>query len=276
MTAKAVYLNGKLTSTADVYDRALQFGDGLFETIAVKNGQPALLQKHLARLSKGLATLNIQPVDIDALQDAICKRCAEHPDSILKLIVSRGVSERGYLPDDNSNPNIFLYFKSFHFAFDLQNLTPIKLGFAQVALGTNPVLAGIKHLNRLEQVLGKIEAQQKGFDDCLMLDQQGHVIESTSANVFLLSNNELYTPSLDLCGIQGVVRSLTIDVATELGFKTQIKPLQKADFLNADAVFVTNAINAIMPVGMLEDKEYSVHDWPINLFQEVLNRVYTS
>jgi len=268
-----VYLNGNCSDQISVYDRAFQYGDGLFETIAVVNGKPALLELHLQRLKTGLSRLAFPDFSFQSLVEDIQKKSRAFDSATLKLVITRGQSKRGYLPSSTPDINKLLIFSK---KTNPETIPPgVSLCFCETRLGINPLLAGIKHLNRLEQVLARKESSDRGYDDGLMADIDGNIIEATSANLFLWKTGKLLTPDLSRCGIAGVVRQLIFEISEKMGIPVQVGRIRKADCENADALFLTNSLNGITPVNSLEAISFDSGNWPRDLFSEVMKHVYT-
>lgn len=238
-----VLIDGRATRQIDVADRGLQYGDGLFETIACIGGRPRWLARHLARLRLGCARLGIGFDEFDALRREIQCLAARGPRCLVKVIVTRGVAAaRGYRPCGNERPTRIVRWHDWPPAPPPAGL---RLGISTVRLGDTPRLAGLKHLNRLEQVLAQQELSGAGADapdELLMLDARGQVISATSANVFLLgAQNRLVTPALEHCGVAGIVRGLILESgAAAAGLAVEVRAMAAAELVRARAVFVSN------------------------------------
>jgi 4-amino-4-deoxychorismate lyase len=268
-----VYINGQCTDQISIYDRAFQYGDGLFETIAVLNGKPALLELHLQRLKSGLSRLAFADFSFEPLLEDIQEKSLAFASATLKLVITRGESQRGYLPSSTPDLNIVLAFSEIKLSEDIRPAATVC--FCETQLGINPSLAGIKHLNRLEQVLAKKETNDRSYDDGLVPDIDGNIIEATSANLFLWKTGKLLTPDLSRCGIAGVVRQLVFEIAEKMKISVQVANLSKSDCKNADAMFLTNSLNGITPVNSLEHIRFDPDYWPKDLYSEVMKHVYT-
>jgi len=273
MELPVVYVNGLRSEQISVYDRAFQYGDGLFETFAVTDGKPALLDLHLQRLRTGLSRLGFPEFPIQPLVDDIKDKSKRFDSAVLKLVITRGESHRGYLPSITTKVNILLAFSENHNGMTIG--PAVSLCFCDTRLGINPLLAGIKHLNRLEQVLANKECLDRGYEDGLVSDIDGNIIEATSANLFLWKQTRLITPDLQRCGINGVARQLIIQIADKIGIPMEIQAITKSDCENADALFLSNSLKGITPVKSLEKTSFDENKWPKNLYSEVMKHVYT-
>ncbi|MGB2220890.1 aminodeoxychorismate lyase [Neptunomonas sp.] len=271
----AILINGALVDQISVNDRGLQYGDGLFETIKIRQGRPLLWDAHLARLLLGCERLGIRS---DGLLKRIEQDCqsffspALQETCILKLIVTRGVGERGYKPSNHVNPTVIVSISPYTLNVPCQD-TGVTVRICDTALGINPLLAGIKHLNRLEQVLARQEWDDPHISEGLMLDVDGNLVEGTMSNLFWAKDGVLFTPLLDRCGILGTVRQKLLSIAEQLDI-TVVEGRFSPDVLSsAEEVFLCNSAIDIWPVVKLAHKTWSIG--PITRqFQAKLEEVY--
>lgn len=243
-------------------DRGLTYGDGLFETVRVVSGRPVLLDRHWARLAQGARVLGIPllPCWRDALDDFLRGRGAgddRHNDGVLRVHVSRGPGGRGYLPPDIVTPTFLL---SWHPAPSWpasHAREGIRLADASLRLGMQPVLAGIKHANRLEQVLMRQAlASQPDCAEALVQDAEGRLVEGIFSNLFLVCEGYLLTPSLQRCGVQGVLRDALLDAAPGAELAVAVVDLTEADLWSADECFLANSVFGIWPVVGWRDRAW--------------------
>jgi 4-amino-4-deoxychorismate lyase len=236
-------------------DRGFQYGDGLFETALLKNGHVRFLDDHLSRLRDGCERLGIAAPDVDVLRAEIGRVTGSVNDGVLKIVISRGAGGRGYRPAADLQPTrvVALY----ETPSDLST-RPISLRWCETRLGRNARLAGIKHLNRLEQVLAQAEWRD-GFDEGLMLDTEGEVVCATASNVFIVRDQSLVTPDLRFSGVAGVMRAQVLRVAARLGLGMSEEPLWPHDIEAASEVFLTNAVRGIRPVATLGTLRWEKH-----------------
>jgi 4-amino-4-deoxychorismate lyase len=257
--ASLVYLvNGQPSDAIPVTDRGFQYGDGLFETIAVKDGEPLLFDRHLDRLARGCAKLGIAMPAPALLEDEARGLCRGHTRHVLKMIVTRGPGGRGYRPDGAGPPTRVLaalpwpeYPEKFH-------AQGVVVRLCHTRLGSNPDLAGLKHLGRLEQVLARGEWADDSAQEGLMLDRESRVVEGTMSNVFLISGGRLVTPRLDRCGIAGVMRGAVLACAARIGVQCDERPVTLEELLSADALFLTNSLIGLWPVRQFEQRHYAI------------------
>lgn len=243
-----ILINGKPDNRINVQDRGVQYGDGVFETIAFRNGSAEFLQAHLQRLTEGCERLKIQ-LDLAALRQELAQLLSElTADQVIKIIITRGEGGRGYrfAPDMQATRILSTHAMPVYPESYYQH--GIELFVCSYRLSLNPTLAGIKHLNRLEQVLARSEWQDAQFAEGLMFDTHGRLIEGTMSNVFLVDNGVLKTPKLDNAGICGIMREKIIHLADDLGIHCDIVEISQNDLLNADELFVCNSLIGIWPV----------------------------
>lgn len=230
-----------------VWDRALVYGDGLFETIACVNGEPLLFEYHLARLQTGLQRLGIA-TDVSAIQDRVKTASRAAGDAVIRLVVGRAGGGRGYDPSVAQHSVVQLSVFSPPRYPHLNLHDGIALHVCHHRLPRNPALAGMKHLNRLDQVLAASEWDRSQAADGLMLNDLGQVIEGTFTNVFLWQSGGLYTPDLSACGVAGVMRAFILDWAGKQGWPVHVMDLNLDAFLQAESCFVCNSVFGIWPV----------------------------
>ena len=241
------WLDGQPCDALGLKSRGLAYGDGLFETFAVNHGQPLLLERHLARLAQGCQRLAIT-TDPSLLRDEVVRYAAALGQGVLKLIVTRGDSARGYAPDPHAPARRILQGSPSPAYPSANRAQGVELYPCATRLAEQPLLAGLKHLNRLEQVLARAEWNDPAFAEGLMLDMSGRLVEGVYSNLFLVSQGALRTPDLRRCGVAGVMRAELLDQASSLGLQVVVDDLWPADLAQADEVFVCNSVYGIWPV----------------------------
>jgi 4-amino-4-deoxychorismate lyase len=234
-------------------DRGLLYGDGLFETARCHHGNVRLLDAHLRRLRNGCGRLRIAYPDESQLRREIGTVCGES-DGVLKIILTRGRGGRGYRPVHGIAPTRII---SLH-PLPTTDATPLTVRWCDTRLGRNAALAGMKHLNRLEQVLAQQEWDDPAIAEGLMQDTEGELIGGTMSNVFLVSNDVLRTADLRYCGVRGVMRDEILRIAADQGIAVCVQPLWPRDVEHADEIFVTNAVRGIRAVGTLATMQWRV------------------
>lgn len=261
-------INGLVDHQLNAFDRGLNYGDGLFETIAIRNGKPLLWDAHIERMSKGAQRLAIpfeQQTRNALLSDfnILCAR--QFPvnhvfDGVLKFVLTRGVGPRGYKAQAQPDLTRIASLSAIS-----DNTAAQKTGISVVVCATQlarqPLLAGIKHLNRLEQVLARNEWACSSISEGIVSDTQGLVVEGCMSNLFWVSDNVLYTPDLTYAGVEGVVRNTIIELCQLKQLMTvKIGDFTLADVLSADEVFVCNSVVDILPVTHIYDVASAVSD----------------
>lgn len=259
---RMILINGQQVDTVAFSDRAFQYGDGVFTTVLMKNGQACDWSRHKARLEQNVSALHIEGVDWSLVYqwvDTVANALKGTERAILKVIVSRGSGGRGYSAAGCNKPTVTVSSHPFPTQYLSWRETGISLSLLEQCIGQSP-LAGLKHLNRLEQVLLKREVENSGTEDGVACDMNGHVIETSASNIFWRIDQTLYTPLLTTSGVAGTMRAQVISVAQALGYATK-EVLETPDsLLNADEIFITNAVMGVVPVHCLEGKNYRDFD----------------
>jgi 4-amino-4-deoxychorismate lyase len=265
-------INGTPAQVIEAADRGLQYGDGLFETLAVVDGRPCLWKPHMNRLRSGCERMGIECPDESLLLRESLAEIDSEQHGILKIIVTRGAGQRGYRPPVPSNPNRILDCTPWPVHLDTRSDPGVEVRLCSLRLGRNPVLAGMKTLNRIEQVLARSEWSDDRIAEGLMFDTEGYLIEGTASNLFLFLRGRLVTPDLTNCGIAGIMRGLVMEQAEKLGIPLSIQNLRLADLKAADGLFLTNSLIGIQPVAKVGDWTYGLEFMDTGLVKEVLSR----
>lgn len=247
MVTISSFVDGKPQDSLSLHDRGLNYGHGLFETMLLSAGQLPLWHYHRQRLGIGADRLGIA-LDSPRLETYLQQALEAFPaDGMLKLLLTAGVGPRGYRQQSQASSYVLQHFP----LPPVAEPTAVHLQRCHYVLPHNAQLAGIKHLNRLDQVLAAAELTD-GFDG-LLLDLEGNVVEALSSNIFLFDGQRWVTPELDLCGVAGVMRRLLCEeIIPGLGQQVVVKPVALASLVNAPEVFVCNAVRGIQPVRELE------------------------
>jgi len=262
-------------SIVDLRDRGLAYGDGLFETMLAANGSIPFWSYHHARLLRGVNHLGLC---LDAvLLDAHCQSILEYLKSVaqpcvVKLVVTRGVTGRGYIPSA-STPQLFATISEM--PKNILHQTGCSVHLCQEKLAEPVSWAGLKTLNQLSYVLASAERVHSQFDEGLMVSNSGNVIEATARNIFCVRDNELFTPDLKGCGVAGVMRELIIkELAPTLTIPLNVVQLPLAELLDADEVFLCNSVTGLWPVTRCEanGKNYI---WPVGDLTQSIQKLLT-
>lgn len=247
MTATRYWVDGHAQASIDPGLRALHYGDGVFETLCVRAGIVEYQELHWQRLRAGCERLRLAFTDWDGLRAEVRRAAHESSAAVIKVIMSRAAGVRGYRPDSTSGSVRLVSAQALPEWPQQYRHAGVRTRICDLRLGVQPLLAGIKHLNRLEQVLARAEWGDD-YVEGLLLDGSGRVIEGTMSNVFLVHDSKLYTPRLNDCGVAGVMRTVVLDLATGLGFEPRRQNLTLADLERAEEVFVCNSLIGIWPV----------------------------
>jgi 4-amino-4-deoxychorismate lyase len=251
-----VLINGQTNEGISSLDRGLLYGDGVFETIAVEDGRPRFWLRHLARLSAGCGRLGIpQPEGMRLLEESLAV-LSGGDRGVIKIIVTRGCGGRGYRPAADATPTRIIQLHPWPDYSDTCRGSGVGVRVCRLRLGHNPVLAGIKHLNRLEQVLARGEWDDPGIHEGLLLDEDERLVEGTMSNLFLIRDGILMTPDLTRCGVAGILRTVVMELAASVPMPVEVRALGLNDLREADEVFLTNSIIGIWPVNAVEDRSY--------------------
>ncbi|MBM5457688.1 aminodeoxychorismate lyase [Pseudomonas sp. P66] len=241
------WIDGLPADAVNLQSRALAYGDGLFETIAVRAGRPSLLDHHLQRLALGCQRLAIN-ADHALIREELSRYASLLGDGVLKFILVRGDSQRGYAPAAGAPPRRILQGSPLPTYPAQHTEQGVRLFACTTRLAEQPLLAGLKHLNRLEQVLARAEWQGAEYAEGLMRDISGRLVEGVYSNLFLVRNGELLTPDLSRCGVAGVMRGALLEQAALAAIPVRITDLSLQDLEQADEVFLCNSVYGVWPV----------------------------
>ncbi len=270
LQAPCFWVDGSPADMAPVSDRGFQYGDGAFETIRVVRGMIPLAAFHWQRLARACQRLSL-PFSHEELDQQLNPILAHKATGVLKVMVTRGSGGRGYNPEGAPGRMILGWFAMPEYPEDWRE-QGIEVKVCQTRLGHSPALAGLKHLNRLEQVLARGEWQGNGSSgnvgEGLMLDLHGQLIEGTMSNLFLVDSGVITTADLSLCGVAGVMRQWLLD-ASPWRDKAQVRSLTLDDLWHAEEVFVTNSVMGIMPVSRCDDNVWAVGSLTRSIQDEV-------
>ncbi|WP_286235732.1 aminodeoxychorismate lyase [Thalassotalea sediminis] len=257
-------LNGKSTEVIEISDRGLAYGDGVFTTAKIVNGIVTDLSLHLARLKHSCEVLTITAVDWNALTRELTTQAASLSLAVAKVIITAGSGGRGYSRIGANKPNVIVSLHDFPKHYLPWQKSGISLGKAKTQLGVNPLLAGIKHLNRLEQVLVRKELDESDWQDLIVCDIYGVVVETSCANIFWLKDKRIFTPKLDRAGVAGLLRNKILDQFPDI----EIVQVDSSDLENTDGMIVCNSVMGCVPV-----KEYNGNALPLSLAVDFIGKL---
>ncbi|MFA6062433.1 MAG: aminotransferase class IV [Gallionella sp.] len=270
-------INGVTGDLISIRDRGLLYGDGVFRTLRSADARALHWPLHYQKLQHDCSALGITCPDFGRLSSELASLLVDHPDAVLKIIVTRGQGMRGYAPiplspsslpqtgerDVVSQRESLVYAVPTHIwdvsplpVYPASNATEgVTLCLCTLRLSHQPRLAGIKHLNRLENVLAAAECTE--VNEGLLLDVDGLVIEGVRSNVFLIKQGCLITPELSRCGVAGVQRDRVMDCARQIGMQVEVRDVGLDELHMADEVFLTNSVFGLWPVARLADKVWT-------------------
>ena len=242
-------INGKEQSNISIFNRNFQYGDGLFETCVVNNNQILFWEKHLSRLDIGCRKLKIKNIEEEIWLKDIKKALSltSKKNCVLKLILSRGNSQRGYSYSDDILPVRVVVVSEVK---NVQAKESFSLEYASSGYHSNPNLAGIKHCNRIEQILARSSLKR---DEAIMLDENQNIISVTQGNIYFIFGQSLVTPKLDRCGVIGSRRSLILELAESIELNVEEGNVSMNDAKKADEAFISNSIMGIQSVNSIEE-----------------------
>lgn len=250
-------INGVAATEVAVTDRGLHYGDGLFETFAVGEGIPELWDRHMRRLRQGCERLDIPLPDMELLRTEAEQLCTGARQAVLKLIITCGSGGRGYRRPQHPQPTRIVSLHPWPDHPRSWRHEGVAVRVCRHRLSVNPALAGIKHLNRLDQVMARGEWNDSTIAEGLMLDPSDRVVEGTMSNLFLVRDGQLITPDLSRVGIGGVMRGLLIDTAADLDIACGLAELTLDDLFDADELLLCNSVIGVWPVRRLEERAYT-------------------
>lgn len=245
-----VLVNGVADASVSLQDRGLLYGDGLFETILFVRGAAPLWPRHMQRLAFGCERLLLPVPESAKLAREATAVIGDMPRAVVRITFTRGVGARGYgLPSEPETTRIVA-------AFEPPLIDPdwyangIRVRFGALRLSSQPRLAGIKHLNRLEQVLARAEWDDPGIAESLLFDAKDRLVGATAANVFAARHGKLVTPAVDECGVAGVARAEALAWLPDI----EIRDIDKEELMQADEIFLSSSVRGILPVRALDDR----------------------
>lgn len=263
---KYCLVNGIEQTDIDIESRGLAYGDGLFTTAKVVNGKVEHLFAHINRLIQGCEKLQISKPSIKDLKSQLNNVAKNYTLAVIKVIIVASTGGRGYARASTNLHDVIIMVFDFPNHYSHQANSGITLGLSQQKIGLNPMLAGLKHLNRLEQVLLRQELSSCDVDDLLVTNLNNEVVEVTSANIFFFIGDELVTPDLSQSGVNGIMRQAIVKFRPD----TIVKPLSLNDVNQAHAMFVCNCVMGIIPIAHFNGRGLPL-ELPLKLRYDFIN-----
>lgn len=254
----ATLINGSFHGVISAHDRGFAYGDGVFRTIKVVNGLPEHWPMHYQTLVRDCSAIGIVcPSAETFINDFELLATVEDVVSVVKIIVTRGEGERGYKPPSITTPMRVMVKTGFPDYPEHYYTEGVQLHLCETRISHQPKLAGIKHLNRLENVLARMEWHDPDLAEGLMLDIDDNVIECTAANLFARFGDTLITPSLNKCGVAGITRQRILSHAETLKLKAKTEEMQLEKLLAADEVLICNSLFGVWQVRQISHKKWT-------------------
>lgn len=256
------WVDGVLAESLPLPDRGLDFGDGLFETVLLVHGQALYFDLHLRRLERGLQVLgfpNCTPLVRSQVLSILDSRSFIKM-AAMRVTITRGAGPRGYAPPNVTVPRIIITCTDLADDQYRHMACPARTSLASIRWGSQPALAGLKHLNRLEQVMAAAEKAKTGVDEVVMSGQDGSIISVSCGNIFLYAHGGLITPDLSECGVHGTRRELILEsLAPALGLSCSVSRVSEAQLKEADEVFYCNALVGVRPIAQYASETWQTH-----------------
>ena len=254
--AQQYLVNGHHEPLMSPADRGLAYGDGVFRTMRIERGLVCCWDLHYHKLRNDCAALKLACPTAEVLLDDIGRLFASEEVAVAKIIITRGAGARGYAITTPAPPTRVVLKSSFP-AYASENFTiGVDLHLCQLRLARQPRLAGIKHLNRLENVMARMEWTESRFADGLLLDDKGRVIECTMSNLFARFGKMLLTPDLTQCGVAGITRQRILELAPQLGYRPRVAHLPLSRLMQADEIIICNSLYGAWQVKSLNEQHW--------------------
>lgn len=257
-----VYINGKFYNKEDakvsVFDHGFLYGDGIFEGIRLYSGNVFKLDRHIDRLFRSAKAIMLEmPYTKQEVIEAVCASCRENKltNGYIRLVVSRGMGALGLSPRTCSNPQMVIIADEIQLYPDelyQKGLKAITVPTRRNSSAALPPM--VKSLNYLNNILAKIEAQNLGYQECLLLNNEGYVAECSGDNVFVVYDGKVFTPPTACGSLSGMTRETVMEVTKDLGYELVEKPLTRYDIWTADECFLTGTAAKLIPLVELDGR----------------------
>lgn len=252
-----ILINGQESQFLSAYDRGLAYGDGVFRTLAMHGGKLQCWTRHYAKLRDDCERLGLQAPSEERLRNECVRVSPAGERGVVKIIVTRGQGGRGYAIPQIAQPTCIVMGGPWPEYPPENEHLGIKARLCSIRLAEQPALAGIKHLNRLENVLARAEWSAPAIAEGLLLDAGGNLIEGVMSNLFMRNGNVLTTPDLSRCGVAGVTRQRILECADQTGMATEIRKITPEELLNADECLVCNSLIGVWQIRELESRKWA-------------------
>ena len=251
-----ILVNGAAADSVAATDRGLAYGDGVFRTLPVRRGRPQCWQMHYRKLERDCAVLGIACPPAAMLAMDLEQLARETADFAAKIIVTRGIGARGYAPPQPPSPTRIVMSAALPDYPAEFNRSGIRVHVCATRLSYQPRLAGVKHLNRLENVLARAEWSDPGVPEGLVLDAEDHVIGGSMSNLLIVESGALVTPELSRCGVAGVTRERVMNAAAKHGMACRETSITQARLLDAQEAMLVNSLIGAWQIGMCAGRSW--------------------
>lgn len=259
MSSTVCTVNGVLGGAVSPLDRGFAYGDGVFRTFKMVQGLPESWPLHYQKLVADCAAINLVCPSAELLMEDLQQLFSVQETAVAKIIITRGEGARGYKPPAITTPTRVVVKSSMpEYAAE-----PVHLTVCETRLAAQPRLAGIKHLNRLENVLARMEWSDPHIADGIMLDSDGAVIECTAANIFARFGETIVTPSLHACGVAGVMRQRILQLTA---LKATVQSFDLEKLLSADEVVICNSVAGVRQVAQIAQTTFKIAGLQANIY----------
>ena len=266
-------INGVSAESISARDRGLAYGDGHFTTLLIQEGRARYWPEHLARLQQGCTRLAISPPCWTTLAAELDTLIADQALAVAKIVLTRGEGGRGYDGTGCQQTSRILSLAPYPMHYQDWQRTGISIGVCQQRIGDSPMLAGLKTLNRLEQVLLKDELAKQGAVEGIVLNCRGFLVEGVSANLFWRRGSTVFTPDLGHGGVDGIMRRQVMSLLRQMGIELRIVEAPLESLWQAEEVWLTNTLMGLVPVTRIEHKEYDSQQVVHRLQEQLLIEV---
>lgn len=251
-----ILIDGQPGNQIPADDRGLAYGDGVFRTLPLRGGIAPLWDRHYAKLAADCRALGITPPAEQDLRADLARIAGKHPDCAIRITVTRGSGGRGYAIPEAAQARRIVSASPLPDHPANWPRDGVSVRYCSTTLASQPRLAGIKHLNRLENVLARAEWQDAEIAEGLLGDSAGHLIEGTRCNLFIIEQGALVTPDLSACGVAGVIRQAMLETGASHGFSVRIDAINRARLEDADGLLLVNSLIGVWPVARLGERHW--------------------
>jgi 4-amino-4-deoxychorismate lyase len=251
-----ILVNGVAAESIAVTDRGFSYGDGVFRTLLLKKGRPSNWRRHFGKLAQDCAALNLECPAEAVLAREVDQLARQSPDAVVKIVITRGGGARGYAPSPPASPTRVVMSAELPNYPREYSSSGVKIHVCNTRLSFQPRLAGIKHLNRLENVLARAEWSDPSVAEGILLDPEDNVVGGTMTNLLVVESGRLVTPALTRCGVAGVTRDTVVAAARKSGMICREENIALMRLLEAQEAMLVNSV-----IGVWQIAACAGHSW---------------